>query len=108
MFVQGRLTTALPPGQNSLVHCSITYCKYVIVREYTPKKYGLIVRLKPLNMVRRPLLSKPKGYKGVDAEERPVNTNRRREKRGKAHESSTVNFGVKNEWGELSFYRESS
>ena len=31
----------------------------------------------------------------------------RREKRGKAHEASTVNFGVKNEWGELSFYKES-
>jgi len=31
----------------------------------------------------------------------------RREKRGKAQEVSTVNFGVKNEWGEFSFYRES-
>ena len=35
-----------------------------------------------------------------------VNTSRR-EKRGKTQEVSTVNFGVKNEWGELSFYRES-
>jgi len=30
------------------------------------------------------------------------------EKRGNAQEASTASFGVKNEWGELSFYRQSS
>jgi len=47
-------------------------------------------------MVRRPLLSKPKGQKGVEVEEGLVNTSRRRGKRGKAHKSSTMDFDVKN------------
>jgi len=58
-------------------------------------------------MVCCPLLLKLKGQKGVEVKEGLVNTSRRREKRGKAQEQSTVNFGVLNEWGELSFYRES-
>jgi len=34
-----------------------------------------------------------KGQKRVEKEERLVNTSRRREKRGKAQEASTANFG---------------
>ena len=49
-----------------------------------------------------------KGQKRVEEEERLVNTSRRREKRRKAQEASTVNFGVRNALGELSIYRENS
>ena len=51
---------------------------------------------------------KPKGQKGVEKEERLVNTSRKREKRRKAHEASTVNFGLWNALCELSIYRENS
>jgi len=44
-------------------------------------------------MVLRTLLI-PKGQKGVEKEERLVNTSQKREKRRKAQEASTVNFGV--------------
>ena len=44
-------------------------------------------------MVLRTLLI-PKGHKGVEKGEGLVNTSRRREKRGKAQEASTVNFDV--------------
>ncbi|KEH27339.1 hypothetical protein MTR_5g005645 [Medicago truncatula] len=46
-------------------------------------------------MVLRTLLI-PKGQKGVEKGEELVNTSRRREKRGKTQEASTVNFGVWN------------
>jgi len=36
----------------------------------------------------------PKGRKGVEKGEGLVNTSRKREKRGKTQEASTVNFGV--------------
>ena len=49
-----------------------------------------------------------KGQKRVEEEERLVNTSRRREKRRKTQEASTVNFGVRNVLGELSIYRENS
>jgi len=39
-----------------------------------------------------------KGQKRVEKEERLVNTSRRREKRGKAQEASTVNFGLGMHW----------
>jgi len=60
-----------------------------------------------LTMVLRTLLI-PKGQKEVEKGEGLFNTSRRREKRGKAHEASTVNFGVWNALCELSIYRESS
>ena len=44
-------------------------------------------------MVLRTLLI-PKGQKGVEKGEGLVNTSRRREKRGKTQEASTVNFSV--------------
>jgi hypothetical protein len=44
-------------------------------------------------MVLRTLLIS-KGQKGVEKGEGLVNTSRMREKRGKAQEASTVNFGV--------------
>ncbi|AES78099.1 hypothetical protein MTR_7g024530 [Medicago truncatula] len=50
----------------------------------------------------------PKGQKEVEKGEGLVNTSLRREKRGKTHEASTVNFGVWNALCELSIYRESS
>jgi len=40
-----------------------------------------------------------KGQKRVEEEERLVNTSRKREKRRKAQEASTVNFGVRNALG---------
>ena len=49
-----------------------------------------------------------KGQKGVEEKERLVYTSRRREKRRKAQEASTVNFGPRNALGELSIYRENS
>jgi len=49
-----------------------------------------------------------KGQKRVEEEERLVNTSRRREKRRKAQEASTVNFGLRNALCELSIYRENS
>ena len=49
-----------------------------------------------------------KGQKGVEKEERLVNTSRRREKRRKPQEVSTVNFGLRNALCELSIYRENS
>ena len=58
-------------------------------------------------MVLRTLLI-PKGQKGVEKGEGLVNTSRRREKRGKTQEASTVNFGVQNALCDLSIYRESS
>ena len=58
-------------------------------------------------MVLRTILI-PKGQKGVEKGEGPVNTSRRRERRGKTQEASTVNFGVLNALCELSIYRESS
>jgi len=58
-------------------------------------------------MVLRTLLI-PKGQKGVEKGEGLVNTSRRREKRGKAQEASTMNFGLWNALCELSIYRESS
>ena len=57
-------------------------------------------------MVLRTLLIS-KGQKGVEKGEGLVNTSRRREKRGKTHEASTVNFDVLNALCELSIYRES-
>ena len=56
-------------------------------------------------MVLRTLLI-PKGQKEVEKGEGLVNTSRRREKRGKTQEASTVTFGVWN--AVLSIYRESS
>jgi len=49
-----------------------------------------------------------KGQKRVEEEERLVNTSRMREKRRKAQETSTVNFGLWNGLCELSIYRENS
>ncbi|KEH19515.1 hypothetical protein MTR_8g461970 [Medicago truncatula] len=53
-------------------------------------------------------LREGKGQKGVEKEERLVKTSRKREKGGKAQESSNVNFGVQNALCELSIYRETS
>jgi len=58
-------------------------------------------------MIFRTLLI-PKGLKEVEKGEGLVNTSRRREKRGKTQEASTVNFDVYNALCELSIYRESS
>jgi len=49
-----------------------------------------------------------KGQKGVEKEEKLVNTSRMREKKGKSQEASTVNFGVQNALCELSIYIENS
>ena len=58
-------------------------------------------------MVLRTLLI-PKGQKEVQKGEELVNTSRRREKRGKTQETSTVNCDVYNALCGLSIYRESS
>ena len=50
----------------------------------------------------------PKGQKEQKKGEGLVDTSRRREKRGKTQEASTVNFGVSDALCELSIYRESS
>ena len=88
-FVQGRVTTT--PCYVQDIHIRVvTYhiewlrtAQYVIGREYTPQ-YGLIIWLKPLNMVRNHSNRNWKGQKGVEAKEGLVNTSRRREKKGKA------------------------
>ena len=59
------------------------------------------------DMVLRTLLI-PKGQKEQEKGEGLVNTSQRREKRGKTHEASTVNFGVQNALCEFSIYRENS
>ena len=56
-------------------------------------------------MVLRTLLIS-KGQKEVEKGEGLVNTSRRRAKRGKTQEASTVNFGVWNARCEFSIYRE--
>jgi len=51
---------------------------------------------------------KPKNKLRVEKEEKFVNTSRRRKKRGKVQEASTVNFSVQNALCELCIYRENS
>jgi hypothetical protein len=86
MFVQGRLTTAPPPEKTAQFTVQLRTTQYVIVREFTPQKYGLIVRLKPLYMVCRPLESKSKGTERSRSRNRQHKSKAGKERKSRNHQ----------------------